>query len=70
MITICFVAFTVTGTGQEVVYMLPNCDPKHTGNMTCEIQQASDYARPYAVCIDNKTKQIVYSGFTERQKET
>lgn len=64
MLSVCFIAFHLTGSAGQVVYMLPNCAPRNTGNMTCYIEGMSAYAsRKMAVCYDKKDPQkILYTG--------
>lgn len=64
MLSVCFVAFQLTGSAAQIVYVLPNCAPKNTGNMTCYIEGMSQYAtRKMAVCYDKKNpEKIIYTG--------
>lgn len=65
MLSVCFVAFQLANGG-SAVYMLPNCNPKHTANMDCKIESMSEYARPVAVCFDKKTKERIYFGMAQK----
>lgn len=62
MFSVCFVAFIVNGNPEPKIYMLPNCDPKNSGNIDCHIDQLHDTGAKHAVCWDRKTKKMVYTG--------
>lgn len=63
MISVCFVAVIFSGDPSEHVFMLPNCAPENTGNMTCHIERPAKYARPTALCYDKKnTQRELYFG--------
>lgn len=68
-LTVCFVAFALMN-GKTDVFMLPNCDPKLTGNMQCRVEAPGPMAQHYALCWDPKTMKIVYSGKAYRSMET
>jgi hypothetical protein len=68
MLSVCFVAFAVSGSPTPVVYALPGCDPKNTGKMFCEVEAPSPLAQHWAICYaDNK---VVHHGRAYRVTET
>ena len=61
-ISVCFIAMHFAGSLEDTLYMLPNCAPENTGNMTCYVESLSAYSTPVAVCFDKVTDEQIYFG--------